>query len=308
MTKNINVVWASNLDDEFRRIVTLSHTYRYIAVDFEYPGVIVHTARDASTTTRYADMKSNVDCMNPIQVGLTLFNNNDDHHLPSHMTWQINLNGFNPETDLQSRPSIELLRRSGVDLERNRAEGVSESMFADRMVELLFEGLQWVTFHGLYDLGYLMKIMTLGDPLPDTASEFMCRVSSQFGTVYDVKYIAGACDGLKGGEIGLMTASKILKVDVEDGVHHQAGYDSLVTAMVFSKMKMTYMIDEFPFRGKLYGIHKRHEPRRAWHTQSQRSRIVMRSPTPVMWSPSSPPPMMMVMHDGRYNLAPYFCY
>ncbi|KAK1297347.1 hypothetical protein QJS10_CPB15g01995 [Acorus calamus] len=236
MTKNnINVVWASNLDDEFRRIVAFSHTYRYIAVDFEYPGVIVQTARDASATTRYADMKSNVDCMNPIQVGLTLFNNNNnnnDHHLPSYMTWQINLNGFNPETDLQSRPSIELLRRSGVDLERNRAEGVSESMFADRMVELLFEaGLQWVTFHGLYDLGYLTKIMTLGDPLPGTASEFMCRVSSLFGTVYDVKYIAGACDGLKGGEIGLMTASKILKVDVEDGVHHQAGYDSLVTAM-----------------------------------------------------------------------------
>ncbi|KAK1310858.1 hypothetical protein QJS10_CPA08g00174 [Acorus calamus] len=297
MTKNnINVVWASNLDYEFRRIVTLSHTYRYIAVDFEYPGVIVQTSRDASATTRYADMKSNVDCMNPIQVGLTLFNNDDDHHLPSHMTWQINLNGFNPETDLQSRPSIELLRRSGVDLERNRAVGVSESMFADRMAELLFGGglLQWVTFHGLYDLGYLVKIMTRGEPLPDTASEFMRRVSYLLVTVYDIKYIAGACDGLKGGEIGLIAVSKTLMVDVEDGVHHQAGYDSLVTAMVFAKMKMTYVIDEFSFRGKLYGLHQRNESAE----EPGQIRVIIRPPTPVMWYP---PPVMMVMHDGRYS-------
>ncbi|KAK1271537.1 hypothetical protein QJS04_geneDACA013099 [Acorus gramineus] len=292
MTKNsINVVWASNLDEEFRRIVAFSHTFRYVAVDFEYPGVIVQTARDASATTRYADMKSNVDCMNPIQVGLTLFND----------TWQINLNGFNPETDLQSRPSIELLRRSGVDLERNRAVGVSESIFADRMLELLFGGglLQWVTFHGLYDLGYLVKIMTRGEPLPDTALEFMRRVSYLLVTVYDIKYIAGVCDGLKGGEIGLMAVSKILEVDIEDGRHHQAGYDSLVTAMVFAKMKMTYMIDEFSFRGKLYGLHQRHES--AWHPQLQQ-------PHSVMWSPAPPPPMMMVMHDGRYSHGTYFCY
>ena len=45
---------------------------------------------------------------------------------------------------------------------------------------------KWVTFHGLYDLAYIVKLLTQS-PLPNTLCEFLCLVKNLLGSVYDVK-------------------------------------------------------------------------------------------------------------------------
>ncbi|KAG6739356.1 hypothetical protein POTOM_056950 [Populus tomentosa] len=64
------------------------------------------------------------------------------------------------------------------------------------------------------------------------------------------------CQGLRGGELGLAAIAKILNMERVGGAH-QAGSDSLLTARVYTKMRMVYKIDETPCMGCLYGVSAR---------------------------------------------------
>jgi CCR4-NOT transcription complex subunit 7/8 len=77
-----------------------------------------------------------------------------------------------------------------------------------------------------------------------------------FGDVVDIKYMARFCQGLRGGELGLAAIAKILNVERVGGAHH-AGSDSLLTARVYTKMRMVYKIHETPCVGCLYGVSAR---------------------------------------------------
>ncbi|KAJ6354567.1 hypothetical protein OIU77_005219 [Salix suchowensis] len=127
-------------------------------------------------------------------------------------------------------------------------------MFAQLLSRVVarHRNLCWVTFHGLYDLSHTLKTVT-NRPLPPSVAAFASQLGLVFGDVVDIKYMARFCQGLRGGELGLTAIAKILKVERVGGAH-QAGSDSLLTARVYTKMRMAYEIDETLFAGCLYGI------------------------------------------------------
>lgn len=240
----------SNFRNEMARIDSRLGTYNMIAFDMEFPGFLRNTPREASEEARYRDLKFNVDRLKPIQLGLTVFNN--EGRIGG--SWQFNFNDFDVTNDLQVGASIQLLRSNGINLEKNRLEGVDSRLFAFRLKEILANHgvIKWVTFHGLYDLGYLLRMLTQ-TYTPDSVVEFAKKVGEVLGSVYDVKFMAKYCNGLMDGLLGLEKLSKILMVE-RVGAAHQAGSDSLLTARVFLKMVKVYGLVRQAFEGFLFGI------------------------------------------------------
>ncbi|KAL8525534.1 hypothetical protein ACS0TY_014959 [Phlomoides rotata] len=184
-------------------------------------------------------MKQNVDSLKLIQLGLTL---SDAHgNLPTFGTqfqyvWQFNFMDFDPDCDRHDQDSIKLLKEQGIDFDKNRDMGIDSRIFAWKFYEYGLgqgSGLTWITFHGLYDYGYLIKILTGGRRLPYCYEEFTVLLQSIFGLIsYDTKDMAKQL-GLYGG---LDKITKSLNVDRAAGKTHQAGSDSLLTMHLFLRL------------------------------------------------------------------------
>ncbi|XP_020259057.1 probable CCR4-associated factor 1 homolog 9 [Asparagus officinalis] len=200
----------------------------------------------------YSALKYNVDRMKLIQLGITLTNEE------SYASWQFNMKDFDPRVDDCSEASIEFLKKSGIDFGKNLRDGVSADVLSKGLVENSLlrggEGLKWITFHGMYDLAYLIKIVYGQTPLPDTLAGFLRLVRKLFGTrVYDLKHMAKEYDASL-SEVGLVKLSRVLEIEWT-GSSHQAGHDSLLTAMAFWKMKREFPdFDEGKHAGILYGF------------------------------------------------------
>ncbi|KAK3037743.1 hypothetical protein RJ639_031114 [Escallonia herrerae] len=263
-------VWSKNLESELAIINHLLKSFPVVAIDTEFPGFLCNTPRDALEEQRYSDLKHNVDCLKPIQLGFTLSDCNDN----IAGVWQFNFCDFDLKGgDLHVPASVELLKTNGIDLEENKKSGINSHFFAMKFKQILAanQRIQWVTFHGLYDLAYLLKIVTQAR-LPSSILEFVTLIGGYLGRVYDTKHMAQCCPSLSGDNLGLSRLAKLLKVE-RCGQSHQAGSDSLVTALAFLKMKELYKVDERLHEGFLYGITAK----------------IIKKP----WIPSMPPPPLM---------------
>ncbi|MCL7034452.1 hypothetical protein MKW94_028049 [Papaver nudicaule] len=248
-------VYADNAVTEFQRIREVLPTYHVVAMDTEFPGVIFKAAdyKNQTQSEYYDVMRRNVDALKPIQVGLTLADSQGN--LPDFGThtciWQFNLSDFDVAKDLYAADSIALLRKQGIDFEKNRREGVDSRVFAALLLQSgvvqnidvaaqlggfynYNYSVNWITFHGSYDFAYLVKLLIYPAPLPASLEEFMQLVNHYFGTrVYDIKHMIKSCQGLFGG---LERVSQALGVKREVGDCHQAGSDSLLTMNTFVRM------------------------------------------------------------------------
>ncbi|XLT50174.1 hypothetical protein HN873_042778, partial [Arachis hypogaea] len=247
----IRQVWAANADSEFQIISSLIDKYRFVSIDTEFPGVVIRPRnknyRSLVPEETYQVMKANVDALKIIQLGLTL---SDEHgNLPdlgtnnrTHYIWQFNFRDFNLMRDIHAKDSVALLRSQGINFARNAVAGVSSVHFAKLAAAsgLLFnKALTWVTFHGAYDIGYLVKIL-MWRVLPTRLEEFLELVKELLGgNTYDVKHVMRFCDGLYGG---LEKVADTLHVDRVAGKCHQAGSDSLLTCHTFHKIRETYFL------------------------------------------------------------------
>ena len=236
----IREVWANNLDEEFELMREVVDEYPYVAMDTEFPGVVIRPKGRFKSRAEYHyhTLKANVDNLKLIQLGLTL--SDEQGNLPDCGTgrqcvWQFNLREFNPNQDIHAPDSIELLRQSGIDFMKNNEMGIDSSRFAELLMSsgiVLNENVRWVAFHGAYDFGYLVKLL-ICNKLPYTQEGFFSLMRLYFPSVYDVKHMIKFRDGVYGG---LNRVAELLEVE-RIGTCHQAGSDSLLTCSVFMKLK-----------------------------------------------------------------------
>ncbi|KZV28419.1 hypothetical protein F511_03222 [Dorcoceras hygrometricum] len=261
----IRSVWSSNLESEFRIIRGIIDGYPVVSMDTEFPGVVFHHhSRNPNPLDHYHTLKSNVDALKLIQVGITLSDssgNLPDLGSPDHcFVWEFNFRDFDIALDDHAPASIDLLRHQGIDFVRNREQGVCTYRFAQLMMSsglVCNEKVTYITFHSGYDFGYLIKALT-GKSLPSTVYEFLSLLRIFFGNNdYDVKHLMKFCQGLHGG---LDRVAQSLGVERVAGYCHQAGSDSLLTWHAFQKIRNVYFSNlvngDFPveYAGVLYGL------------------------------------------------------
>ncbi|CAL5091245.1 unnamed protein product [Urochloa decumbens] len=255
----VRQVWAHNFEAEARLIESLLPKFRYAAVDTEFPGTVYRPAGAAYTLTparRYELLKRNVDALDLIQLGLTLFDSGG--RLPllasnggAAAVWEFNFREFDVLHHRHAPESIAMLRASGVDFSRTRRHGVDAAAFGPRLRKWLRAGAGGglgraglVTFSGGYDLAYLVKaVYGQGYRMPVTAAEFEGVARSLIRRpLFDVKEMARLCPtDLRGG---LDSVAAKLDVGRAVGEAHQAGSDSLLTCHTFVKMRECYFDDD----------------------------------------------------------------
>lgn len=130
---------------------------------------------------------------------------------------------------------MDLLRKSGFDFDRHKAKGIPHQLLAEYFTTsgiCYNPNLNWITFHGGVDFGYILKVVT-GTELPKDHLQFFELMTSIFCNYFDIKEMKRDIDHLSGG---LSKVAKELCID-RIGTMHQAGSDSLVTSKVFFKLK-----------------------------------------------------------------------
>ncbi|XP_057778010.1 probable CCR4-associated factor 1 homolog 11 isoform X2 [Salvia miltiorrhiza] len=233
----IRSVWSGNLDYEFYLIRQLIDLYPFVSMDTEFPGVVIRRHSSYSDPLeRYHTLKSNVDALKLIQVGITL--SNALGHLPNlgHsdrcFIWEFNFRDFDISRDDHAPNSIDLLRHQGIDFDSTRKHGVSTSRFAELMMSsglLCNDNVTYITFHSGVIFG---------------------------NHVYDIKHLMRFCEGLHGG---LDRVARSLGVDRAVGKCHQAGSDSMLTWHAFERIREFYFDNgeeclAEKYAGVLYGL------------------------------------------------------
>ncbi|CAA2960651.1 probable CCR4-associated factor 1 homolog 7 [Olea europaea var. sylvestris] len=254
----IREVWNDNLERELALIREIVDDYPYIAMDTEFPGVVLHPVMNFKHINEYnyRTLKDNVDMLKLIQLGLTFSDENGN--LPTcgndtYCIWQFNFREFDVNKDIFANDSIELLRQSGIDFKKNNEMGIDANHFAELLMSsgiVLNNDVQWVTFHSGYDFGYLLKLLTCRN-LPESQSDFFDLLNMYFPMVYDIKHLMKFCNNLHGG---LNKLAELLELE-RIGICHQAGSDSLLTSCAFKKLKDNFFNGSTEkYSGVLYGL------------------------------------------------------
>jgi CCR4-NOT transcription complex subunit 7/8 len=232
----IRDVWRDNLEEEVAKLCEIVDRYPVISMDTEFPGVVVQPVERNTPDLQWRIVRSNVNCLKIIQLGITLCDR--EGKLPDgSCTWQFNFH-FDTAKDMYAQDSLDLLRSAGIDFNKHSKDGIDVHDFAQALTAsglVLSEKVQWVAFHSSFDFAYLLRLV-IGEDLPEEESSFMELVKDWFGRVYDVKHLARllSTDPLV-CTYGLNRLAEDLKVS-RTGPCHQAGSDSLLTQRVFFEL------------------------------------------------------------------------
>ena len=233
----------------------------------------------------YQCLRTNVDMLKVIQIGLTLFNEDGESPPPKPLgdgpasavsrrggpqgpapcSWQFNFK-FSLKDDMYNEKSIESLQQAGIDFGLLERDGIDPKEFAALLIPsglVCFPEVKWVSFHGGYDFGYLTKLL-ICQQLPNDELEFDHKMKLYFPSTYDVKHLMkhairlhnsglltpsdpGSAEVLQRFEhkSGLENIAETLKIK-RLGSAHQAGSDSLLTGRVFFSMRDKIYNGEIP--------------------------------------------------------------
>ncbi|XP_038895744.1 putative CCR4-associated factor 1 homolog 8 [Benincasa hispida] len=247
----IHKVWASNFDAEISKLEECLEFHTIVSIDTEFPGFIRNSPWGSIDETLYEDFRFNVNQTKLIQLGLTACD--DSGKIGG--SWEFNFSDFDPEIDAQSPSSASFLEQNGLDFNKLKKYGIPINLFTAKFVHIIRKHnvFRWVTFHGLYDIGYLIKAMGITEVLPETMEEFATVVVRRLGIVRDLKHMARFCEGLEDGKLGLERLGKLLD-QKRYGLKHNAGSDSLLTASAHFEMIQRFDMDAEICDGYLYGF------------------------------------------------------
>lgn len=149
--------------------------------------------------------------------------------------------------------SIYLLEGAGIDFDILNRNGIRQSSFAESLIPsgLIFnENVTWVTFHGIYDFAYLLRLTT-NMPLPESETVFFNELETYFINYYDTRQMINSYSWLKGSLTKIASSLDIERV----GAVHQAGSDSLITGKLYHKLYENFPENEFIVeKNKLFGL------------------------------------------------------
>lgn len=238
-------VYEENFLFEINQIKNhIEEGFNYIGLDTEFPGIIffpkfeekykfffaesIKNNSEIIKNYNYDTMRLNINNLKPIQIGLCLFNISSKQK----KTYQFNLK-FNILKEKFCKQSIELLQKSGINFPKISEEGIEFNFFSEILKKngIIFnKKITWITFHGLYDLGYLLKIFS-NKNLPEEKN-FLETLEEYFPNFYDLKFLLrNSCFN----NSGLKKLGKVCNIYLK-GNSHQAGFDSLMTIEVFSNL------------------------------------------------------------------------
>ncbi|XP_063725927.1 CCR4-NOT transcription complex subunit 7-like [Symsagittifera roscoffensis] len=249
---NITDVWETNLEEIFAKIRTIIDTHYYVAMDTEFPGVVARPQGQFKSHSDYTyqSVRCNVELLKIIQLGLAFFNEAGE----LHSCYQFNFK-FDIQHDMFAKDSIDLLQTSGIQFSRLSEDGVDILHFAELLMVsglVLVDSVKWISFHSSYDYGYLLKLLC-NRSLPETEDQFYSLLQIYFPLIYDVKFLMKSCKALKGGLSDIGEQLDVARI----GPEHQAGSDSILTAMIFFKMVKVYFedhLDDDQYAGQLFGL------------------------------------------------------
>lgn len=167
-------VYKENFKQEIKNLSGLLDEYNYIGMDTEFPGT-VYSIKNMTEDFYYKSLKTNVDNLKLIQLGITIMNEKGEYpkNYPYH-TWQFNLE-FDKNVDKFHPSSINLLKQSGIDFEKLKKRGINHQEFAEYLTTsnlVLNPEIVWISFQGSYDFGYLLKLLH-GLELPEKEEDFV---------------------------------------------------------------------------------------------------------------------------------------
>ncbi|RVD93000.1 mrna deadenylase subunit [Tubulinosema ratisbonensis] len=253
--KTIINVWKKDLQAEFVRIISLHKNYNYISIDTEFPGVISKPIGNFTQTITqiYQQIRCNCNILKIIQLGMTL--SNKDCELPTPSTWQFNFK-FDIESDMYAEDSLSLLLNANLDFKEHKENGIDLDDFGELFFSsglLMNPNICWITFHGAFDFGYLLKLIS-SEMLPETNDQFMHLISIFFRNFYDLKYMISGTYYVKKGLQEIADTLEISGI----GPAHQAGSDSYLTMLTFFRLKANEMMNknENNYSNKLFSLCK----------------------------------------------------
>jgi len=244
-------VWRHNLDEAFEMIANLEDEYHYVAIDTEFPGIVLnpktpeHRRSLPQSQMNYLQLRENVNSLKIIQLGLSF--SNEAGEKPEMHTLQFNFE-FNLWQDLCAPDAINLLKHAGIEFERHVAEGVKVQNFGERLMSsglVLNDRIRWISFHGMYDFGYLLQLLT-NQGLPEIPQEFFASLQLYFPRLTDLKYCLRS--DFRGG---LQALAQSLGAE-RQGSQHQGGSDALLTTDTFFKLEESKK--ESAFDNCLFGL------------------------------------------------------
>ncbi|KEZ44827.1 Ccr4-not core complex subunit [Scedosporium apiospermum] len=290
----IREVWKHNLHEEMATLRRLVDSYPYIAMDTEFPGVVSRPMGNfrGKSDYHYQCLRTNVDMLKVIQIGITLFNeagetiparpNSTEDALGKRgsqasfpCSWQFNFK-FSLKDDMYNEKSIESLQSAGIDFNALERDGIDPHDFAALLLPsglVLEDDVHWISFHGGYDFGYLTKLL-MCTALPNDEVDFEKLMKTYFPSTFDVKHLMKYAIKLYNSGIlatndpsisevlqkfehksGLENIAETLKIK-RVGAAHQAGSDSLLTGKVFFQIRERIFGNEIAPEhvGKVWGL------------------------------------------------------
>ncbi|KAF6837877.1 CCR4-NOT transcription complex subunit 7 [Colletotrichum plurivorum] len=255
----IREVWKHNLVEEMAVLRELVDRYPYIAMDTEFPGVVSRPMGSfrGKSDYHYQCLRTNVDMLKVIQIGLTLFNEDGDtpparpnstqdvelgaagkkaaSQGPFPYAWQFNFK-FSVKDDMYNEKSIESLSSAGIDFNALERDGIDPHEFAALLIPsglVCFDNVKWISFHGGYDFGYLTKLLTCND-LPNDEADFDQVMKLYFPSAYDVKHLMKHAIRLHNS--GLLTPSDPSSADILQKFEHKSGLENIADSLKIKRV------------------------------------------------------------------------